>query len=440
MTKEHPRLKIIRTRNAAGEEVAYYRHSTLGRNYGRDPVRAIALYKRDEAALAKNGQLARAGNSIAAGVDAYKKSDAYLDLADSTQKLWKLYLNDLADNCGVLTSTEFDRQFASEFVSDIRRRRGKGSAKNARRAGSSFWTWAIEFAKYPEFNPFYAPPRSGRKKSTRLKDREEIQPIWREKHIDAFLRATRTVNQGGNPTLVDRKIEAVERVPDSIRLAALLGFYTVQRQGDIRALNAKQLSIGKDGTWRLGAEIGIQLRTSKTHALLTMPVHKNLRSELERLKIKPGADRFLVQNESGGQFSRRHFHRKFRSWIVAAGLDKEKLTFRDFRRSAMVFCAEHGMPTPRIAALSGHSINQTQKILDLYIPKTQRLADGAMRAFETFSTWQVPLPSPLPSDQSPPVRSVRESKTRREFVGIEGVAARPAERRRRGSASKAEQS
>jgi len=212
MTKEHPRLKIIRTRNAVGEEVAYYRHSTLRRNYGRDPTRALVLYKRDEASLAKNGHLARAGNSIAAGVDAYKKADAYLDLADSTRKLWKLYLDDLVDSCGELTSTEFDRQFASEFVADVRRRRGKGSAKNARRAGSSFWSWAVEFAKYPEFNPFFAPPRTGRKKSTRLKDREAIQPIWREKHLDAFLRATRKVDQGGNPALIVRKIETVERV------------------------------------------------------------------------------------------------------------------------------------------------------------------------------------------------------------------------------------
>jgi hypothetical protein len=44
--------------------------------------------------------------------------------------------------------------------------------------------------------------------------------------------------------------------------------------------------------------------------------------------------------------------------------------------------AEAGATTPQIAAVSGHSIESCQKILDVYLPRRSEVALGAITAWE----------------------------------------------------------
>jgi hypothetical protein len=48
----------------------------------------------------------------------------------------------------------------------------------------------------------------------------------------------------------------------------------------------------------------------------------------------------------------------------------------------MVRMAEAGASDAQIAALSGHSIDQTRRILDTYIPRRGEVAAGAIAAWE----------------------------------------------------------
>jgi hypothetical protein len=51
-------------------------------------------------------------------------------------------------------------------------------------------------------------------------------------------------------------------------------------------------------------------------------------------------------------------------------------------RTAMVRMAEAGATTAQIAAVSGHTIDQTSRILDTHIPRRGEVAAGAIDAWE----------------------------------------------------------
>jgi integrase len=80
---------------------------------------------------------------------------------------------------------------------------------------------------------------------------------------------------------------------------------------------------------------------------------------------------------------KNNFARRFRDARRAAGLP-DTLQFRDLRRTAMVRLAEAGATLAQIAAISGHSIETTQKILEHHVPRTRLMALAAMdRLIET---------------------------------------------------------
>lgn len=58
------------------------------------------------------------------------------------------------------------------------------------------------------------------------------------------------------------------------------------------------------------------------------------------------------------------------------------MQMRGFRRTAILRPAEAGISIPRIAAVSGHSIQRTQAILQTYLPRAPELAKEAILALE----------------------------------------------------------
>jgi hypothetical protein len=55
-----------------------------------------------------------------------------------------------------------------------------------------------------------------------------------------------------------------------------------------------------------------------------------------------------------------------------------ELQYRDFRRTAVVHQGELGIPDHLIAAITGHSLDETKKILDTYMPRTTGMAARAI--------------------------------------------------------------
>jgi Phage integrase family. len=156
---------------------------------------------------------------------------------------------------------------------------------------------------------------------------------------------------------------------EMIKLAFMLGAYTAQRQGDLLAMAWNQFD---------PRENTLALRQRKTGARLLVPVHKALRSWLDRT-AQQGLT--ILTTRTGKPFREDYFRHRWRDAILQAGLDG--LRFQDLRRTAVVRLAEAGCTDPEIAAITGHSLERTRQILETYLPRTSEMARNAMAKWES---------------------------------------------------------
>lgn len=366
-----PRLKTVVSTLADGSIKTYYYHPATKLALGSDHARAIARAAEIDA-LAGPEPRARQAGTLGDVIAKFKVAPEYVGLAEGTKLLWLPYFADLEERVGDWAPKMFSRAMASKFKSTLIAKHGSGSARNRFKCYSRLWNWAIQNGYLESANPFTAPGSF-----TKGNKSKKTKPIWRKKQVEAFLSATRQVDVGGNPSFVKKQTTRTESIPDDIRMAFLLGLFTLQRRGDILQMTADKIRVDKHGRWWM------KLQQEKTDTDVQFPVHKLLRAEIERQKIVPGQKRHLVQTKSEGMFDDRNFGRKFRTWLDAARI--RELNFHALRRSGMVWLAEGGVNTPKIAALSGHSISVTQAILDVYIVKTKELAEGAVNEFERIT-------------------------------------------------------
>ena len=179
----------------------------------------------------------------------------------------------------------------------------------------------------------------------------------------------------------------IEAARPSLRLAILLMLYTLQRPADCLNMTTNRVS-ERDG------RLFISLRQQKTDTLLDIPVHSTLEPYLrERLspewtsqplinQTQYGAMQtmLLVPSPNGRPWSFRNFARAWDQAAAEAGISG--LQRRDLRRTGIVRLAEAGATTPQIAAVSGHSIDQCQRIIDTYLPRRTEVALGAIELWE----------------------------------------------------------
>jgi integrase len=371
-----PGIKIVAKTLADGTEKSFFYHRATKLALGSDRRRAIARAAEIEAIAGPAPRMRQAG-SIADIIVKFKVSPEFAGLAKSTKSLWLPFLTDLEERVGDFAPRMLTLSLASKFKGKLIARHGSGSARNRFKCYSRLWNWAIKNGHTEVTNPFSAPGSFATGKSGKKK-----KPIWREDDITALLSAKREVNVGGNPKLAKTTFTRTEALPDDLRLGVLLAMFTLQRRGDVLSLTGKNIYVDNSGRWWMS------LTQSKTGTDVEFPIHQILRAELERQDVKPGQDGFVVQTQSKERFDERNFSRKLRTWLRASGI--VHLNLQAMRRSGMVWLAEAGVSTPRIAALSGHSIAVTQKILDEYIVKTRKLAAGAVDAFEDFTRGAFP--------------------------------------------------
>jgi integrase len=175
-----------------------------------------------------------------------------------------------------------------------------------------------------------------------------------------------------------------------IRLACALLLYTAQRPADALSMTWEQIQ-DRDG------RLWLTLRQAKTGELVDVPAHR----DLERLLRD--ADRrssLLVPSPTGLPWSYRNFSRSWDRMKAKAGV-ADGLQRRDLRRTAMVRMAEAGATTAQIAAVSGHTIDQTSRILDTYIPRRSEVAAGAIDAWEAMEKRSVVVPMPAVQQRVP---------------------------------------
>ena len=189
---------------------------------------------------------------------------------------------------------------------------------------------------------------------------------------------------------IDAMVAAAERLEvPSIGTAVLAAAFLGQREGDILRLRWNQ--------WKAGR---VRLRQGKTGRWIEVPAVPELAARLEALAAAnfalPAPHTHVLRRESDGlPFSETYFQREFLrvKQAAIAGLpadparglpaleacpELDGLQYRDLRRTAVVRLAEAEVDLPGIAAISGHQIETCKRILEIYMPRTGKMAAAAI--------------------------------------------------------------
>lgn len=196
---------------------------------------------------------------------------------------------------------------------------------------------------------------------------------------------------------------AIEKGWPSIALAIALAFNLMQRESDLLKLGAadyRELQdhevppearanlLGRDGTVK-----GFTLRQRKTKVWINVPIIGEMRDQVDAAiaaarggAVKPLNPHILIDETTGKAWPAWKFQRRFRECVdIAAERAAEAgdidlaneladVQFRDLRRTGMVHMFELGVPDHFIAAVSGHTLERTKKILEVYGPRNTRMA------------------------------------------------------------------
>jgi hypothetical protein len=374
-------VQALKHKAADGRIKIYYRDRKSGLALGNSDNERAVLDRHAALSAGRKGPAARvrAAGSYAEAIQRYRASAEWAALAPRTQELWGTALRRLETIWGHFPTTEISKTVVSAAKNGFIKKHGPTGAKNLYVTGRAVWNWFRQFGATAAPNPFAEPGKFATHKQQIAKRKRKKDDLWRIDQIRALLDSARQVNAGGNPNLLDELVIKQRPLPDDIRLAVLLGFFTCQRQTDLLNLRATQIEQRGDQLW-------LHITQHKTGADVSLPLHRLVVDELKRQQIDLDTDTLLLRApKTNGRFRREGFYRRFALWTHAAGLT---LTFQALRRSGMIALAELGETVPRIAAVSGHSIAQTSKILDEYLSPTEQMAADAIER------WNRSIPAP----------------------------------------------
>ena len=189
----------------------------------------------------------------------------------------------------------------------------------------------------------------------------------------------------------------------SVALGIVIGLNTMQRQADILHLGtlnwremtdippeARPVLAGADGR-----VMGFRLKQQKGNKWIEVPVAGPARASIEAaIAAAQGEQRkvtaLIVDEDEDRAYPQWKFQRQFRAAVDLARETAAKagdaelveeladVEFRDLRRTGMCLYAELGVPVEMIAAISGHDIDRTRKILKTYMPRNSRMAAAAV--------------------------------------------------------------
>lgn len=364
-------VKPVRKRLADGTEVTYFYDRQTGAALGTDREAALARASRTAPAPS-----APASGTLAAVITEYLASAAFRQkLKPGTKILYRRYLDQIRTQFGDFAVRAITPGMIQAVKDDLQDQPSKCNMTLA------MFSIVLEHARKRGYVRHNAAERPGRMEPAK---RTEIWPVEDEQRaLDAFRPA--------------------------LRLAFMLLLYTVQRPGDVLQMTTGRVR-DQDG------RLFITLRQQKTDELVSVPVHARLAPLLrdrlatrhvvtERLPDGTRREReslLLVASPSGKTWRYRNFARAWdhdmrradyrlarelfgRGWKkdqVRAELAARHRQRRDLRRTGIVRLAEAGATTPQIAALSGHSIDYCQRIIDTYLPRRTAVALGGIELWE----------------------------------------------------------
>ena len=277
--------------------------------------------------------------AIAWAIEAYRHSRAYTKLAQSTRRLYERWMIALTKEIGTWPITDLRPKEVYEIIDGIQSKVGK---IHCAAVLSKMSKVAIKHGLIAH-NPAQA---------LELERAQRRDQTWPESSQKAFLSGCEGIPNGAG-----------------FRLGFLILKYTAQRPGDMRRM-----------AWSQYNGDCIRLRQQKTGKLLDVPCHAALRAELDAAeRISP----VIVTRDNGRPFTEAQWIKGFKEIMASAGI--EGLQARDLRRTAMVELGTVGADIYAIAAVSGHSIERSKRILETYMPRNVKMAELAIRHWEEHS-------------------------------------------------------
>jgi Phage integrase family len=197
----------------------------------------------------------------------------------------------------------------------------------------------------------------------RIKGLRPREIYWTVDQVELFNRAA---HRSGRPSLA---------------LAGHLAVNLGQREGDVLRLAWSQYEAGS-----------FTLRQQKTGRLISIPATAELREVLAAATRKSPI--IVIAETTGQPYREDHFRHEFARIRGVAGLPAS-LRFMDLRRTAVVRLAEAGCSIPEIAAVTGHTIDRTAHILEVYLPRTAPMARAAVARLDQARAERTKLASKL---------------------------------------------
>jgi hypothetical protein len=223
------------------------------------------------------------------------------------------------------------------------------SAKNIMAAFRRLLNFGMELIDELKFNPAAA---------INIKSPKDRLTIWTEREILTFEAKAKEL---GRPSL-----------GHAVRFASELA----QRRADVLALDFSQYS-NPTIDQRSGA---FRMKQQKTGAIICVPVSKRLGPTLRSINRNIGS--VIINETTGEPYLGDTFAHDFRK--VADAADLHHLLFLDLRRTGVVNLARAGCTIAEIAAISGHDLDDTKRILEKYLPRDAIMARHAVNKVDAY--------------------------------------------------------
>lgn len=247
------------------------------------------------------------GDTMRALLRAFEDSPEWALRSKATQTQYLIYLRPwlkVADTA----PRDVSRRDIMAARDAIAKKRGLGAAAAFGRITSALFGWAQDRG-WVDFNP-----------AARLKSLPGgALPAWTEAQIS----------------------HALANLPEELRRVVVLGVHTGQRRGDMCAM-----------TWAAYDGATIRLRQAKTGTPLVLPVHPDLKREMDAWKAERSGI-YVLHSPRTGAWTAPHLSREMKRALGEIGLPA-RLNVHGLRKAAARRLAEAGCTTHEIASVTGH--------------------------------------------------------------------------------------
>jgi integrase len=295
------------------------------------------------------GQPVAAG-SVQALIDAYTASPRFTGLAADTRKGYLVLLKVIAQWAGDAPMAAITRQRVQALYQQLYRRT-PSRANHLVTMIRTLYAFGVDNFSEITINPAEKP---------KLMGTGARAAVWSDRAMDALMDTALGL---GRP---------------SVAVGVMMAAHLAQRPTDVRLMLRSSYNQGR-----------FTFHQSKTGELIQVRALPELAAALDAYLPTHNHATILVNEATGLPYTENAWSHAFRHTRAKAmelhpdAAELARLQFRDFRRTGVVRLAEAGATVPEVAAVSGHSIDATSRIMETYLPRTTKMADQAIAKLET---------------------------------------------------------